>query len=732
MSTRTLRQDAPGFTPLTLVVREQISHKPRHRFRFGERTLSIVAAKDALWIVIRRSGAGGLALRAMPPSAGTITVTGRTREAGGRWRVECPEGAFEIDVQIIDDRVCRLATNLTPKADLLIPFWPRDLYPIDSNDDPTKAIGNVEAAQRGLNTGLCYFHMAKPAFGDVLYLQDLTSLNEYFEAIDSKPDGVVGGEWPELGYQPPSAPLGNSPPIKPLPAGEKVVISDAYIAIEDVSSGDETTSAATFNDLLAAIYPHLDRPRTRFRDWRARATKTLRDLERANDVRLDHYGHVYLHPYLGAEYPDSMVQMAVAAPMLELARAEGGEQPFAKALVKGMTRFFDRELGVVRRYLPNVGDDKNKNAVDSWYLYHPLIALGRLALDGEPLSRELFEGSLVYAVKAARHFNYMWPIQYDVRNFKVITAARNDEGLGQTDVGGVYAYVMLLAHELTQDEVYLQEAKAALRELRDVRFELAYQTNLTAWGATACMKLWSLERDHSVLAQSDVFIAAFLHNCGMWESKIGHARRYTNFLGAMCLHDAAYMAPFECFESFSAFEEYLAIGGDAVRPSVRLLLSEYRRYGLERAWFFYPDALPEGVIAQDDIRNGRIDRRLSFPLEDLYRDNQPAGKVGQEIYGCGGAFTFASRAFFHCGSAPFRVFCDYPAIVALEEGVAKITLNGPPGFNGRIRVLRKGKRDFPRLSLEGSRGAPIPAKRRGEAFREYEVAGDQAYTLNWS
>lgn len=732
MSTRSLRQDAPGFTPLTLVVREQVSHKPLHTVRVGARSLSVVVAKDALWIVIRRQGAGGVALRAMPPSAGTIAVTGRKRDAGGRWRVQCAEGVFEVDLQLIDKRVCRIKASLTPKADLLIPFWPRDLYPIDNNDDPTKVIGNVEAAQRGLNTGLCYFHMAKPAFGDVLYLQDLTSLNEYFDAIDSKPDGVVGGEWPELGYQPPSAPLGHSPPIKPLPAGKKVVISDAYIAIDDSGEKGETGSAATFNDLLAAIYPHLIRPPTKFRDWRARATKTVRNLERANDVRLQQYGHVFLHPYLGAEYPDSMVQMAVAAPMLELARSEGVEQPLAKLLVKAMTRFFDKELGIVRRYLPNVGDDKNKNAVDSWYLYYPLIALGRLALDGEPLSRELFEGSLAYAVKAARHFNYTWPIQYDVRNFNVITSARNDEGLGQTDVGGVYAYVMLLAHKLTQETVYLQEAKAALRALKDVRFELAYQTNLTAWGATACMKLWALERDPAILAQSEVFIAAFLHNCGMWESKIGHARRYTNFLGATCLHDASYMAPFECFESFAAFEEYLMIGGDAVRPSVRLLLSEYRRYGLERAWFFYPDALPEDIIAKDGIRNGHIDRRLSFPLEDLYRDNQPAGKVGQEIYGCGGAFTFASRAFFHCGAAPFRLFCDYPAVVAVEDGVVRLALSGPAGFNGRMRVLQKGRRALPRLSLVGASDEPISPKRRGEAYREYEVAADQAYTLKWS
>ncbi len=53
MSSRGKRVDAPGFTPLTLAVREQIGHRPLQTFEFGARSLSVIAAKDALWIVIR-------------------------------------------------------------------------------------------------------------------------------------------------------------------------------------------------------------------------------------------------------------------------------------------------------------------------------------------------------------------------------------------------------------------------------------------------------------------------------------------------------------------------------------------------------------------------------------------------------------------------------------------------------------------------------------------------------
>ena len=125
---------------------------------------------------------------------------------------------FRVQLNILSDALLRLKVSLTPAADLLIPFWSRDIYPLDKNDRPTQALGRVEAAQRGMNTGLCYFCVEKPSFGSVLYLQDLTSLNDYFAATKTKPDGVVGGEWPELGYQPPTAPMGNSPPVEPLKA----------------------------------------------------------------------------------------------------------------------------------------------------------------------------------------------------------------------------------------------------------------------------------------------------------------------------------------------------------------------------------------------------------------------------------------------------------------------------------------------------------------------------------
>src|SRR5690606_29883485 len=196
--------------------------------------------------------------------------------------------------------------------------------------------------------------------------------------------------------------------------------------------------------------------------------------------------------------------------------------------------------------------------------------------------------------------------------------------------------------------------------------------------------------------QSLVFLAGLLHNAVIWDSKIEHARHYANFFGVTCLHDAPYMAAYECFEAFAAIDEFLKIGGDDLPEHIRMLCAEFRRYSLDRGWYFYPDALPPDVIAKENIRNGYIDRDLSFPLEDLYGDGQAAGQVGQEIYGCGGAFVFAARTFIPIGEdRAFDLYADYPVTTeTVAPNAMSVQLHGPAGFQAELRAVAAGRKAF--------------------------------------
>src|SRR5690606_13071101 len=71
------------------------------------------------------------------------------------------------------------------------------------------------------------------------------------------------------------------------------------------------------------------------------------------------------------------------------ARARGQREPLAAALRPGIERFYDPEVGALRRYLPSVSEEKDYNAVDSWYLYHPMMHLARLSKLGDDGARTL-------------------------------------------------------------------------------------------------------------------------------------------------------------------------------------------------------------------------------------------------------------------------------------------------------------------------------------------------------
>jgi hypothetical protein len=728
-----------GVSHYVLLLRNELATgtmAPIAELELGPLAIDVRAGHDALWAIIRRAGRGGLALRLAHAPGGCGAITERRPAHGEALRLELESaiGVHSVGIRLWDEAtpILRVRSALTPREKLLVPFLPRDLYPLDSDDDPVGAQGEVVAAQRGMNSGVSYFRMED--FGSVLYFQNLTALNPWFAATRTKPDGAVGGEWPEIGYLPPTPPQSGTPPTDPLPAGRETPVGDAFLAFHDAGDADEREVARRYLSLIGAIYPHIDLPETEFRDWPARAERTLKDLADAPEASIRHYGHRYLHPYTAAEYPDSMVQLSVLAAIRDYETWTGTKTPVGAELAEGLRKFYDPKLKTIRRYLPNVGTDKDKDAVDSWYLYHPMLNLGRLALDGDRKALRLFRQSIDFGIRAAHHFGYKWPIQYKVTDFSVVTAARDDEGRGQTDVGGFYAYVMLQAFELTDDWRYLDEARAAIDAAKGLGFELNYQANLTAWGAAACLRLWRVTNDETYLRQSYVYLASFFHNTAMWESEIELAKHYRNFLGVTALHDAPYMALYECFDSFAAFERLLKDSGPDLDPAARLLVSQYCRYALDRAWFYYPDALPaEAISPKQRPTNGHVDRNLSFPLEDLYVDGQPAGQVGQEIYGSGAALVFASRAFHNVRDAPFRIFCDHFLLASERPAERAITfqLGGGENCEAALSLVRTGRAKLPEFRVSTASGDRIRPRFTTPSRVEYRVPANDRISLTW-
>jgi hypothetical protein len=711
--------------------------KPEVTFAVGELEVAIHATDDTVMVVVRREGRGGVALRAAylagpfsrkavkpkPGETARLTIS----SAIGRHLVILRAGANALEN-------LRVTVRFTPAEPMVIPFMPRDLYPLDEAGDPLGASGSVEASQRGLNVGMVYLHVDRPRFGDVLYVQNLTALNDYYRATGTTPDGAVGGTWPELGYLMPTPKPGTDAASGALEAGVEVTLSDAILVFRHDAPPHERETARRFLQMLGVAYKAFDLPQVEYRDWVDRAERTLRDLDQAPEATIDHYGHRYVHPYTSAEYPDIMVQMSIVAAIHDWGKWSGTPHALEAEFKAGLEKFYDPKLASLRRYLPNVGDDKDADAVDSWYLYHPMLNLGILALDGDEPAKSLLLKSLDYGIKAARHFEYKWPVQYKVTDFSVITDVAGADGRGQTDVGGIYAWVMLQAFELTDDKRYLDEARAAIEAAIGLRFNVNYQANLTAWGAAACMRLWRITNRAVYLEQSYVYLASFFHNCVIWESEIGHAAHYKNFLGVTCLQDAPYMAIYECFDSFVAFQRYLEDSGPNLEPAARMLVSEYCRYALDRAWFFYPDALPpEALSPKQRETNGHIDRTLSFPVEDLYADGQLAGQVGQEVYGAGAAMIFATRSVHRIENAPFNVFCDH-FIQSMErtgDRALTITLNGGETCTAGLSIVRRKRRKLGKVTVTTAGSDIIRSYRTTTDRIDYNVSASGQLILTW-
>jgi hypothetical protein len=735
-----LSDKVPSVSPFLHALRADLDAgrgKTQVKFEVGDLRVEVRTTNDSLWALIRRDGSGGLALRAAYlPVPFDCTVIEPHDDEAARLVLKSALGQHDVVFKAKRDELerLRMTASFTPSVPILMPFVPRDLCPLDNNDDPLGTQGNIEAGQRGVNAGLLYFHLDEPAFGNVLYLQNLTALNDYCLATQTKPDGIVGGTWPELGMLLPTLLEDGTTASEPLKPGIQVALSDAILIFRNDAPLDERASARHFIQLLGAAYEMIDQPPTQCRDWIGRAERTLKDLKTAPEATIRHYGHRYIHPYTDAEYPDSMVQLSVLSAIHDWGKWQGKPDPLEAELAAGLSKFYDPKLGTMRRYLPNVGSDKNADAVDSWYLYHPMLNLANLALDGDQSARKLFVKSLDYGIKAAHHFKYQWPIQYNVQDFSVITLDAPADGRGQTDVGGIYAWVMLQAFELTDDKRYLDEARAALDAAMGLRFNVNYQANLTAWGAAACMRMWRITNRDLYLDLSYVYLASFFHNAVIWESELGHAVNYSTFLGVTCMQDAPYMAIYECFDSYAALERYLDDSGPDLEPAARMLVSEYCKYALTRAWSYYPDALPARAVADKQRENnGHVDRKLSFPVEDLYPDGQQAGQVGQEIYGSGAAFIFATRIYHRIEDAPFLLRCDH-FIRAMErtgDKALSISLDGGETCLAELSIVRRKRCRLPKMQVATAGGDFLRPRTSSTDRISYHVPANGRLILTW-
>jgi len=732
-------------SPWMLSVLDELGRErtsPRWTHFFEEFSFEIIEGTQSLWIVIRFPAGGEVAFRTAYCPDGKLEIDQiQQTDIGIDVEISSTVGGFRVQLEFprSDRALLHCKTTINPIAPLVIPFWPRDLIPLGKEEDLTDTEGVIYTKQVGPRSGLVYFSLTRPRGGTALYFQNLTSINEYCKQTETSLSDTVGGEWPELGFALPTT------TDKPIASDRELVISDVYMIFDSRVPKDDLEMAPQFLDMLTQVFLALPRNETEYVHWPEIAEKSLRDLEDSEKCVTEVRGRRYLNAYV-ADYdnpPESMVQLTSLLPLLEYKDWSGEDIPLSAELLGGLPNFFDKDAKVLGRWmvsektkLDGSEPQKNPEAMDSWYLYHALLNISRLALQGDMTAQKLFLDSLDYAIKVAHHFDYHWPVFYNMYTLEVQVPETKEGAGGETDVAGVYAHVMLQAYQLTKEERYLEEAKKAARTLKGLGFNLFYQANITLFGAGALLRLWKETGDEYFLKQSYVNLANAFNQMWLWECNYGYAEHYRTFFALFPLKDAPYTAVYEELEGFAAFHDYFLQYSGEMPEWMRVLIPEFLRNMLYKASFYYPPNLPKEVMTEEP-KTGELDLKLWIPVEDVYDGWEMAGQVGQEVYGAGLPFGIIPRHYWSVPDENFMIYVDYPIteFSTVHEGKAMFRVLGDPRLYCRLRIMPNSRGKMPKIEVTTERNEnteTLQARETPEGHIEYELFGDRTVIVHWN
>jgi len=682
---------------------------------------------------------GKTAFRMLYAAEGDLSVTDTT-SAADRFTISLESPAAHYTV-VIKWRTSpgasfQYTTLIKPKLPLYFPFWPRDIMPFPDTGAVQNTSGKVLARQIATHSGLLFVSRMVPKAGSFFYFQNLTSLSAYCDATHTTLSDVVGGEWPELGLQ-------LQPAITtPLPERKEFVISDAIVLLSDQNPETPFEVALQYLDHLASVYRLIPLPQTKSHHWPNIAKKGLEDIKNHKGCWTFVANHSYLNAYV-SDYKtpaEIMVQLAVLLPLTEYARWTDTKFKLIDELKAGLSGFYDEKLKTVVRWHPAMRDNldeseeqKKEMVMDSWYLHHPLMNFARLAMTGDKNAEKLLMDSIDYAIMVARHFDYGWPVFYEMDTLKVVKAETQPGKGSEKDVPGAYAHLMYQVWELTKEKRYLNEALRAVKKLQGRGFDILYQANNTTFSAKALMFLYKQTNDESLLELSIICLAAIFNNMQLWDCEYGNGKTFPTFFSVYPLRDAPYTAAYEELEVLAGLYDYAKEAkGIDLPESLELLISEFIRYGAYRMAYYYPPMLPDDVIAKE-AKTGEIDPNLWVPLEDIQDGWKNSGEVGQEVYGAGLSFAMVPRYYFKIKNTTLVLFVDYP-IKQFKNHAHTVTFSVIGHADMKCRMLLSGKKS-PGSSLtvsvrSGKNYETLePISQNGTA--EYELRGRMKVRIEW-
>jgi hypothetical protein len=388
--------------------------------------LKVLSTATGLWILIRLETGVSAAIWLVQEGSGGAQCSVRHSSGGCQVNFKGKLGRYRATVRVDDTAMpsLRATVSLRPAVPTRLAGLCRDVCLMDKELHPLEA-GLLFTTQTKASAGQAFIAAGTATF---FYFQNLGGLARYSALTGASLVSSVGVEWPLAGLKLP-------PGERPLPKGEEVGISDLFLRINPHSAENEASRAREFLDCLASVYRKIAPAPGPWHDWAGIATRTLKTLQRSSACVRKIKGRCYLNAYVGSDDkpPESMVQGAICVPLVEYEQWSGRSLPFARELAAGLASFRVKGLKTIARWLPGESfkkdepsDEEQEEKMDSWYLLHTLMNLGRLAELGKDLEKNLFLESLDYAIRVAKHFDYDWPVFYHRKTLRVFRREKED------------------------------------------------------------------------------------------------------------------------------------------------------------------------------------------------------------------------------------------------------------------------------------------------------------------
>ena len=573
----------------------------------------------------------------------------------------------------------------------------------------------------------------------LFYWVDLTALNPFMEAAHYSPVSTPRRRGQRLGHAFSESDLRNQPLKVTSP------LYDSYLYLMPSRPADEDAMFARYLHNLGDIYDLMAVPDDPLPDWfgvyewdgqevpTGIHRFTIRDLaDEKNWVTLD--GKRYLRAYVAdtRQSAEAITQLDMYSALTRY-RARFGDVPDYYAELRAtIPDFFNPDFGPAGMF-QNSGPlsvTGPQGRGDTWYELGHALKVAELAL-WDPDDAELRDLALR---SGETWIDFAQTVEYRFPRFYSFDTWQGTER--EPDTAGAFAYFMLLLHDLTGEERYVDQAREALHALDGYGFRLAYETHITALTAAAAARMYQIEPDPLYLDVINRVTANLMRLSWLWECDYGWCEAHPDlrpadvpswkmfrphiFFGLNPTQQSAVITAKEQYEAWIYLTETLQRVHSDLDPTVEKLIAEFVKHTLLTIPWSLPPFLPEGAATEHPAAYETVtenDLSLFIPLEDLRDGWDVSGAIGQEVYGAGMAPAMAALSLVEVAPG-LVVYSGYP-LVGIEG--TTVTFAGTPGTTTPIVVLGASE-------VLDAGGAPVDTEECGVA-RCFQAEGGSSYQL---